>query len=234
MDRTEGLSAREDGVAAPRSATSYPLPSDYRLPAPPQFARPTPEAVVHQAAAADGGGGRRREVRNALTQTAEVLACLLRRLEARDEPAHVRPVTSHPWERLAPPPSADDVDLPADNIVYWKAWHLCGQHKARFALQMVSMWPKLDYEERKAVYNHLDSCTAPHYTPQGDLQAANRRGYEIRRRDKRRGRSRSWSRSLSRSRMISHSRIRRSAERERQKQYKLVTRTLLSAFDSDS
>lgn len=68
------------------------------------------------------------------------------------------------WERLCMPPETN-FPVPGDGVIqrmatslYSKIPTLTGrdQHEARFVLQTVSMWPDLDDDDRKWVYQRLN------------------------------------------------------------------------------
>lgn len=147
----------------------------------------------------------KHDFRNVLTQAKVVLACLVRRLEERDDATG----PTYPWKDLALDPPAY-FPVPPDWIVHRKATLLLkrlpklaahSRYEATFVLQMTSMWPKLNDEERMAVYDHLKRFSQSYdlrkYSPY--RCCTERRRHESNVRRERRPDEGSWSRSRSRS-----------------------------------
>lgn len=142
--------------AAPQLVPAAPLTQD----SPRSAAPPPPPSSNHRRTDTDLEKCKPNVTeKHVLTQAKSVLACLVRRLEER---AHATGPT-HSWSDLALEPPAYHL-VPSDRIVNRKAFQLLDalpelaprlQYEATFILQMTSMWPKLNDDERKVVYDHL-------------------------------------------------------------------------------
>lgn len=142
--------------AAPLRAPAAPLTQD----SPRSAAPPPPPSSNHRRTDTDLENVKPSVMEtHVLTTARSVLACLVRRLEERADAAG----PTYSWGDLAPeqPPY---YMVPPDWIVHRNASRLLDalpkfaprqRHEATFILRMISMWPKLNDDERKAVYDQL-------------------------------------------------------------------------------